>query len=96
VQRVVLEQNVGDKVSLTVWRDGKEVELSVKTAELPAEAAARPERGGGEGKLGLALETLTPELAERLGADRATKGAVHQRRTTRQRRGRRGAAHGRR
>ena len=78
VQRVVLEQNVGDKVSLSVWRDGKELEISVKTAELPAEAADREEHGGGEtkGKLGLSLETLTPELAERVGVDRASKGAV--------------------
>ena len=79
VQRAVLEQHVGDKLSLSLWRDGKELELSVKTAELPAEASDREQHAGGgemKGKLGLGLETLTPELAEKVGVDRATKGAV--------------------
>jgi serine protease Do len=77
VQRVVLDQNVGDTVTVSVWREGKELDLRVKTAELPADSAPRKAAGGSaEGKLGLSLQTLTPELADRFGLDHATKGAL--------------------
>jgi hypothetical protein len=73
VQRVVLDQNVGDTVTVSVWREGKELDLRVKTAELPADSAPRKAAGGSaEGKLGLSLQTLTPELADRFGLDHAT------------------------
>lgn len=62
------------------WRDGKEVELKLKTAELSADASSGASGGRAdgdrEGKLGLALQTLTPELAERLDVARSLKGAV--------------------
>jgi S1-C subfamily serine protease len=47
----------------------------VRTAELPQERAA-PEGPVSGSKLGLQLQTLTPELAERLGLERGSKGAV--------------------
>jgi serine protease Do len=81
VQHAVLALKVGEEVPITVWREGKELEFKLKTAELPGDAGpqASGSRGGGverEGKLGLALQTLTPELAERLDIDRSLKGAV--------------------
>lgn len=76
VQQAVLEHKVGEKVAVTVWRDGKEQTMSVRTAELPRETVAARETGGQEGQLGLGLETLTPEVAERLGLDQTTKGVV--------------------
>lgn len=76
VQQAVLGVKVGEKVEVTVWRDGKELTLDVRTAELPAEAVASVEPGGREHPLGLGLQTLTPELAARLGVPRAQRGAV--------------------
>ncbi|HKO49639.1 MAG TPA: Do family serine endopeptidase [Polyangiaceae bacterium] len=80
VQHAVLELKVGEEVQITVWRDGKDLDLKLKTAELPAEATTEGSRSRGnsdrEGKLGIALQTLTPELAERLDLDRSLKGAV--------------------
>jgi serine protease Do len=68
---------VGDKVPVTVWRDGKQLELNVQTAELPGSQASQGDRPvSGEGKLGLTLQTLTPDLSDRLGIDKASKGAV--------------------
>jgi len=81
VQTSVLARKVGDAVELKVWRDGSEQTLSVRTAELPGEGAVASQ--GNEGgprrqrsEVGLGLQTLTPDLAERLGLDPATKGAV--------------------
>jgi Do/DeqQ family serine protease len=77
VQEAVLEQKVGEEVAVTVWRDGKQVDLRVRTAELPAaEAATSGERRDRAGRLGLRLQTLTPDLAARLGLDRGVGGAV--------------------
>jgi serine protease Do len=80
VQRAVLELKVAEEVRISVWREGKELDLKLKTAELPSDASAeengaRP-NADREGKLGLALQTLTPELAERLDLDRSLKGAL--------------------
>jgi len=77
VQHAVLSENVGDKVPMTVWRDGKQIELNVQTAELPGGQASQDDQpASGEGKLGLTLQTLTPDLSNRLGIDQASKGAV--------------------
>jgi serine protease Do len=76
VQQAVLGHNVGDKVRLKLWRNGKEIGIDVLTVELPSEHGGAAGPGPREGKLGLGLQTLTPELAEKLGVDPATKGAV--------------------
>jgi serine protease Do len=77
VQQAVLAHEVGQKLDVKVWRNGKEMSLKVTTAELPGERATPKQvadpRGG---KLGLALDSLTPDLSERLGLGRGTKGAV--------------------
>jgi len=76
VQQVVLAHGVGEDVKVTVWRDGKREELSVHTTELPGTSSQRVAGGGGQEQLGLSLQTLTPELAERLGVEPSTHGAV--------------------
>ncbi len=52
----------GTQVTLTVWRDGEVLELSV-------ELSGREERPGPHGadRLGLEVQKLTPEIAEHLG-----------------------------
>jgi Do/DeqQ family serine protease len=78
VQRAVLGKKVGDKVKLDVWRQGKEQEIAVRTetqheSETAVAGGARTDK---EGKLGLSLQTLSPDVASRLGIDEDTKGAV--------------------
>lgn len=61
----------GKEVTLTLIRNGKEMEVKAKLGELRAEGA-RPQ-GGGEsgpdqrGALGIEVEPLTPEIARQLG-----------------------------
>lgn len=75
VQHAVLDQAIGEAVSITVWRDGAEQDVSLSPAALPDESAARGPSAG-EGELGLGLQTLSPEVAQGLGLDAATRGAV--------------------
>lgn len=76
VQQAVLAQEVGKDVAVTIWRDGKQSELSVRTAELPGKSSPSQGPGGGQEQLGLQLQTLTPELAQRLGVEPSTRGAL--------------------
>jgi serine protease Do len=85
LQMAVIAKRVGQKVDLAVWRDGKELHLPATTAELPSDRALAS-GGGGDGrgrggdatheKTGIELQTLTPELAARLGVERSAKGVV--------------------
>ena len=78
VQRTVLGKNIGQKVNLGVWRDGKKLELSTNLAELPGEEklVAKNDKSSPKAKLGLGLQSLTPDLSERLGVSKGQKGAV--------------------
>jgi serine protease Do len=66
-------KSVGNKVSLGYLRDGKPGNVQVTLGELDSE------KENGEvqqDRIGMALQTLTPEVAGLLGVDAATKGAV--------------------
>ena len=84
VQRaIVFSGKVGQKVDLTLWRDGNNVHITPTTAELPGDDRVASREGGGAGggnaqkaKMGLGLSSMTPGLAERIGVDPKTKGAV--------------------
>jgi serine protease Do len=70
-------QSIGAKVMLHYVRDGRPAETTVALGELPDEdrmAEAQP--GQAPGKIGLGLQTLTPDVASSLGLDRGTRGAV--------------------
>jgi serine protease Do len=69
----VSAQNIGANVTLRYERDGKPGTVAVTLGELPDEDARQPESSG---KIGMALQTLSPDVADSLGMDRATKGAV--------------------
>jgi serine protease Do len=63
----------GDRVALEVWRAGKKVDLSAMLTEVKEETVASndPNAGGpAQGKLGVAVRSLTPE--ERKGASLAS------------------------
>jgi serine protease Do len=69
----VSAQNIGANVTLRYERDGKPGTLAVTLGELPDEDARQPDSSG---KVGMALQTLSPDVADSLGMDRSTKGAV--------------------
>jgi serine protease Do len=69
----VSTRGIGAHVAVGLWRDGRRQAVDVGLGELPSQDG----RGGGpSAKLGLALQTLTPQLAESLGLDPRTRGAV--------------------
>jgi len=69
----VSAHSIGNKVTLHYVRDGKSGETQVALGELPNEDMRQPES---QGKIGMALQTLTPDVADSLGLERGTKGAV--------------------
>ncbi|HYA03198.1 MAG TPA: Do family serine endopeptidase, partial [Syntrophobacteria bacterium] len=61
---------VGQEVTVTVLRDGKERELAMKVAKLPSDDARREAEESAEpagGKLGLRLHEVNPQIARHLG-----------------------------
>jgi len=62
------------QVTLKVLRDKQQMDLTVKIAELQDEETQLA-AGGDSEKLGLTVQTLTPEIAENLGVEE-TKGVV--------------------
>jgi Do/DeqQ family serine protease len=70
----------GSTVRLKVLRDGRPRDLTAKLAELtPApDSGDGPARGDAvpSGAFGLSVQPLTPELADRLGVDAATRGVA--------------------
>jgi serine protease Do len=79
VQRTVLTKNIGQKVNIDFWRDGKNTSAATTLAELPGEEqkiARGGEKGSPKAKLGIGLQSLTPDISERLGVAKGQKGAV--------------------
>ena len=77
VQRTVLGKQIGQKVSIGIWRDGKSQSVAANLAELPGEEKLASRAGGSsspKAKLGIGLQSLTPELTERLGVPQGQRG----------------------
>jgi len=73
----ISEQNIGGQVTLTYLRDGKSSQLRVTLAEMPtADDAEAKVSSVDDGRIGLALQSLSPEIAQGLGLPADTKGAV--------------------
>ena len=70
--------NPGTTVTLEVYRDGKPMNIKVTLGERPANLTARgSQRGPSEGTLrGVAVQNLTPDLREQLGAPPNLKGVI--------------------
>jgi len=71
VVREVLKRPVGQKIFLEVIRDGKRVEISVTTAQLPSMPGERKPAGPGKEWFGLRVATVTPDIAKQLGFTKA-------------------------
>jgi Do/DeqQ family serine protease len=68
VVQEVLKKKVGQTIRILVLRDGKEQEIAVTTASMPAEGAGgKPEK---KDWFGLRVRPMTPELARQLGLSR--------------------------
>src|SRR4029077_11936863 len=63
---LVRKHNVGDQLKLMTIRDGKEQELGVTLAEMPALVPAIPSAGRNP-YLGVGVSPLTPERKQQLG-----------------------------
>jgi serine protease Do len=72
---LVARTAVGKKVDLKVVRRGKTKTLRVEVGELKDEEVAVAAADESE-RLGLSVQELTPEIAESLGIEPATKGVV--------------------
>jgi len=72
----VSAKNVGNKVTLSFLRDGKGGKTQVTLGELPANPYATAEPAAKKDRIGVFLQTLTPEMASALGAGPDSKGAV--------------------
>ncbi len=70
----------GDEAKLGVTRDGKQQNLEARVAELPSEQQVAQQGRGGpqqrEGRVGLALGPVSPDLAGQLELPSGTEGAV--------------------
>jgi serine protease Do len=86
VQHTILGKQIGQRVELVVWRDGKEQKLATTTGELPGDpeqasrAVASNDSHAKLGLLGLSnLTNLTPQIAQELELPPGTRGAVIER-----------------
>ena len=73
--RMVAETQAGREVPVTVLRDGKPMKLTARVAKLDDPDQKVAAEAGEKGKLGVAVEPMTPAIAKELGLKEA-KGLV--------------------
>ena len=71
IVREVLKKQVGQKIQLVVMREGKRMEITVITAQMPAERTERKEVQPPKEWFGLKVLPLTPDVAKQLGLPKA-------------------------
>jgi serine protease Do len=82
LRRLAAQAAPGSSVTLSVLRDGRRIELKVTPTERPKEPAqkspapSRPEESSPGSRLGISVQTLTPEIAQQLGYDKSETGVV--------------------
>jgi Do/DeqQ family serine protease len=85
LRNMIARTQPGTPVSFTVARDGRELQLSATLSELPvekskededAQAAASAASNAETGRLGVAVEPLTPDTAAKMELPRDTRGLV--------------------
>jgi serine protease Do len=72
----VAAKGPGVAVGLDVLRDGADRKFNVKLGTFPDEDQTQTQTGEGHGKLGLALRTLTPDLAQSMDLPADAHGVV--------------------
>jgi len=67
----------GERVNVTVLREGRERDLLIELGELPGEEPVRQAKAESSNALvGVAVEEITPEIAEQLGLSADVEGVV--------------------
>lgn len=80
--RLVAEAETGKPATVTVWRDGREKDVTVTIGRMPEETASlmAAEAGGSadhaSGRLGLAVAPMTPQTRQRFGIAADVDGVV--------------------
>jgi Do/DeqQ family serine protease len=76
--REILKKKVGQKVKLSLIRDGKTMMLDVTTSTQPDKPEMAKEKGSRESeeRLGARVQELTPQLASRYGISGVKRGVV--------------------
>jgi len=73
----VLKTKIGEKITLSLIREGKKISLTLTTAQKPKEIARSEIREGKEEKLlGIKVSSITPELREKYGIGEDEQGVV--------------------
>ncbi len=75
VVREVLKKKVGQKVNFVVLREGKRIEISVTTAQMPEKMGQRGPAKPAREWFGLRVSNVTPEIAKQLSLAK-TEGVV--------------------
>src|SRR5512136_1293827 len=73
--REVLKKKVGQKVNFVVLREGKRLEISVATAQMPEKIGQRGPAKPAKEWFGLRVSNVTPDIAKQLGLTK-TQGVV--------------------
>jgi serine protease Do len=81
LKNMVRSKKVGQPLVLDVVRNGKPIKVNVKTAAWPEDkvevrTSRAPSDESNTAQLGLRVQTLTPELADKFDVDRKTEGVV--------------------
>ena len=69
--RAVADTPAGHQVPVTIVRDGKRSTVDVSVAQLKDEEPTRTAQADKQGSLGLAVQTVTPDVARELGLDQS-------------------------
>jgi serine protease Do len=78
LRNAVSSTTPGSTVSLKVFRHGRDETLQAKVGELVTkrEKSGPASEGRGEGRFGMSVQPLTPDLAEQAGVPRGTRGVI--------------------
>ncbi|MGO7582624.1 DegQ family serine endoprotease [Rhizobium ruizarguesonis] len=83
LSRLVADLSPGAKKSLSVWRDGKTIDLNVTVGtneegqkQAAAESPDAQDQSTGQPSLGIGLADLTPDVRQQLNLPRSVSGAV--------------------
>lgn len=67
LRNIIALMSPGAKASLEILRDGKPLEIDVEIGDFPGKPTAKAASGVSDQKLGITVESLTAEAAQRLG-----------------------------
>jgi serine protease Do len=78
VVRAIMTKDVGQRIRISLIRNGRPVDIWVTTAQMPEDLGEIEEGEGGAKKeaIGIRVENLTPQIRDQLGIPRDVQGVV--------------------